>query len=81
MGSVPVHGHALTVATEFPISRWRDRPAATMANCARFFECEQLLGAEGLIVDLRRCLDEVLQMGAGEEVAEIDKLAVIFILN
>lgn len=44
-------------------------------------EGEQLLGAEGLVVDLRGRLDQVLQMGAGEEVAEIDELAVVLVLD
>ena len=44
-------------------------------------ERKQLLGAEGLVVDLRRRLDQVLQVGAGEEVAEVDEFAVVLILN
>jgi hypothetical protein len=42
---------------------------------------EQLLGAEGLVVDLRGGFDEVLQMGAGEEVAEVNEFAVILVLD
>jgi len=33
------------------------------------------------IVDLACCFDQVLEMGAGEEVAEIDKLAVSLVLD
>jgi len=32
-------------------------------------------------VDLRRRLDEILEVGAEEEVSEIDKFAVVLILN
>ena len=42
---------------------------------------EQLLGAEGLVVDLRRRLHEVLQVRAQEEVAEIDEFAVVLVLD
>ena len=34
-----------------------------------------------LVVDLACSLDEVLEVGAGEEVAEVDKLAVPLVLN
>lgn len=47
----------------------------------RLLERKQLLGAEGLVVDLRGRLDEVLEVGAGEEVAEVDKLAVVLVLD
>jgi hypothetical protein len=39
-------------------------------------ECEELLRPECLVVDLGGGLDEVLQVGAKEEVADVDKLAV-----
>jgi hypothetical protein len=48
---------------------------------ARLLERQQLLGAEGLVVDLGCGLDEVLEMGAGEEVAEGHKFAVIFVFD
>lgn len=47
----------------------------------RLLEREQLLGAERLVVDLRRRLDEVLQVGAGQEVAQRDELAVRLVLD
>lgn len=40
---------------------------------------KELLGAERLVVDLRGRLDEVLQMGAGEEISKINELAVLVI--
>jgi hypothetical protein len=46
------------------------------ANGRALLECEQLLGTEGLVVDLCGRLDEVLQVGACEEVTEVDEFAV-----
>jgi hypothetical protein len=51
------------------------------ANSRALLEGEQLLGTEGLVVDLRSGLDEVLQVGAGEEVAEVDEFAVALVLD
>jgi len=44
-------------------------------------EREQLLRTEGLVVDLRGRLDEVLEMRAREEIAEVHKLAVLLVLD
>ena len=52
-----------------------------VALVGAFLERKQLLGAEGLVVDLRRRLDQVLQVGAGEEVAEVDEFAVVLVLD
>jgi hypothetical protein len=49
--------------------------------CAVLLECEQLLGTEGLVVDLRGGFDQVLEVGSGEEVSEVDELAVVLILD
>jgi len=32
-------------------------------------------------MDLRRCFDQILEMGAGEEVSEVDKFAMVLILH
>ena len=40
-----------------------------------------MLGAEGLVVDLRGGFDEVLEMGAGEEVSEVHEFAVVLVLD
>lgn len=53
----------------------------TTTDSAALLECEKLLGAEALVVDLRCGLDEVLQVGAGEEVAEVDEFAVVLVLD
>jgi hypothetical protein len=50
-------------------------------NSRALLEGEQLLGTEGLVVDLRSGLDQVLQVGAGEEVAEVDEFAVALVLD
>ena len=65
---------------KLPVGRGADGPAARDAGGV-LLEREQLLGAEGLVVDLRRGLDEVLQVGAGEEVAQRDELAVVLVLD
>lgn len=44
-------------------------------------ECEKLLGTERLVVDLRCGVDQVLEVGAGEEVAEIDEFTVLLVLD
>ena len=40
-----------------------------------------MLGTEGLVVDLRGGLDEILEMGSGEEVSEVDEFTVVLILD
>jgi hypothetical protein len=52
-----------------------------MALVGALLEGKQLLGAEGLVVDLCGRLDQVLEVGAGEEVAEVDEFAVVLVLN
>jgi len=50
-------------------------------SCAALLKCQQLLGAEGLVVDLGGGFDQVLEVGASEEVSEVDKFTVVLILN
>ncbi len=52
-----------------------------MALSAALLEGEELLGAEGLVVDLRRGLDQILEMGPEKEVPEVDEFAVVLILH
>jgi hypothetical protein len=42
---------------------------------------KQLLGTEGLVMDLRGGLDKVLEVRSEKEVSEVDKFAVSLILN
>jgi hypothetical protein len=51
------------------------------ANSRALLEGKQLLGTEGFVVDLGGGLDEVLEVGACEEVTEVDELAVVLILD
>jgi hypothetical protein len=79
---VPVHGHPLAVPAHFAVCSGRDgaRAVAT-TDCGALLEREQLLGTERLVVDLRRRLDQVLQMGAGKEVAKVYEFAVVLVLD
>jgi len=51
------------------------------SSCAALLECQQLLGTEGLVMDLGGCLDEVLEVSASEEVTEIYEFAVVLVFN
>lgn len=52
-----------------------------MALCAALLQCQELLGTEGLVVSLGCGLDEVLQVRPEQEVPQVDKLAVVLILD
>jgi hypothetical protein len=78
---VSVHGHALTVPAKFTVGRGRDGARRVTADSRALLEGQQLLGAERLVVDLCGGLDEVLQVGAGEEVAEVYEFAVGLVLD
>jgi hypothetical protein len=77
---VPVHSHALAVPAKLAVGRGRDG-AAGVALVGALLEGKQLLGAERFVVDLCGRLDQVLQVGAGEEVAEVDEFAVVLVLD
>ena len=51
------------------------------SSCAALLKCQKLLGTERLVVDLRCRLDQVLEMGAGQEVSEVDEFAVVLVLD
>lgn len=80
---VTVHGSPLRVAAKFAVSRGTDRPAgsAVAACCAALLQSQKLLGTEGFIVDLAGGFDQVLQMGAGQEVSQVDELAVVLVFD
>lgn len=82
-GLVSVHGRTLRVAAELAVCRGADGSAASgvATGGAALLESQQLLGTEGLVMDLAGGLDQILKVGAGQEVAEIDKLAVVLILD
>ncbi len=67
---VPIHGHSLRIPAQLSVGGGTDRSAATMsARRAALFQSQKLLGTEGLVVDLTSGLDEVLQVGTGQEVS------------
>ena len=45
------------------------------------FECQKLLGAESLVVDLRRGLDEILKMSSSQEVPQVYEFTMVFVLD
>jgi hypothetical protein len=72
----------LRVTAKLPVGRRADGTATTTAAVGTaLLEGQQLLGAEGLVVSLRGGLDEVLEVGAEQEVPEIDELAVLLVLD
>ena len=76
---VAVHRHALRAPAQLPVGSRADWPAA-MALRAVLLQGQKLLRAEGLVVDLRRGLDEILEVGSEEEVSQVDEFAVVIIL-
>lgn len=82
MGLVAVHGHSLRVAAQLAVGRRADGPAAGATTvCAALLQGEKLLGTESLVVGLRGGLNEILEMGAEEEVAQVDEFAVSLVLD
>ena len=72
---------SLLVCTTYlrPARRVRRRLAVLLR--AALLECEQLLRAEGLVVDVRRRVHKVTQVRAQQKVAQIHKLAVLGVLH
>lgn len=73
----------MRVAAEFPIRRGADGTAATgvATSSAALLQSQQLLGTEGLVVDLAGGFHQILKVGTGQEVAQVDKLAVVLVLD
>lgn len=80
---VAVHGHSLGVSAKLAVCRWADRTAgvATNSTARLLLESKELFGAEALVVDLRGCFNEILEVGTSKEIAEIDEFAVVLILD
>jgi hypothetical protein len=80
---VSVHGCALRVAAQFPVRGGTDGPAATgvATSSAALLQGKQLLGTEGLVVDLAGSLHQILEVGAGQEIAQVDEFTVVLILD
>lgn len=72
----------MRIPAEFAIGRGGDGARAGVAAAgAAFLEREELLGAEAFVVDLRGGFNEVLEVSAQQEVAEVDEFAVIFVFD
>lgn len=53
-----------------------------MSTCSTaLLQSQELLGTESLVVDLAGSFDEVLEVGTGEEVSQIDEFAVVLVLD
>jgi len=77
---IPVHPLRRAPA-HLPIGRRGNRSTTSCTGSTGLLEGKQLLGTESLVVDLRGGLDEVLKVCAGEEVSQVDELAVVLVLN
>jgi hypothetical protein len=51
------------------------------AGSAALLQGHELLGAESLVVDLAGGFNEVLEVGAGQEVAEVHEFAMVLIFD
>lgn len=60
-------------------NRTQGLPGIAVTNSATLLEGKQLLGSEALVMDLAGRLDQVLQMSASEEVAQVDELAMCLV--
>jgi len=78
---ISIHRHALRVAAHLPGFLRRTDWAARMIDGAALLECEKLLSAEALVVDLRSSFDEILKVSTRQEVAEVDEFAMVLILD
>ena len=61
-------------------SEWATRSTAAQGRTV-LFESHELFGAEGFVVNLTGAVNEVLQVGACEEVAKVHEFTVSFILH
>lgn len=80
---VSVHGCTLRVAAQLPVRGGADGSVATAVatGSAAFLQGKQLLGTEGLVVDLAGSLDQILKVGTGQEVAQVDEFTVVLVLD
>lgn len=81
---VSIHGDSLRVAAQLAVGRranWSATGVGTTTSSTAFLEGHELFGAECFVVDLAGGLNEVLQVGAGQKVAEVHEFAMVFILD
>src|SRR3569833_2396648 len=77
---VAVHGHPLRASAHLAVGRGADGPAAVALGTA-LLQGQQLLGAERLVMDLRRGLDQILEVSPEKEVPQVDEFAVVLVLD
>ena len=70
-----------TLRAQLPISSRTDRATSTAPSRASLLECQQLSSTVALVVDLRGGLDQILKMGAGQEIAQVDEFAVVLVFD
>ncbi len=78
---VSIHRHTVRIPAQLPLRRGANGSTARVPSRAALLQGHELLGAEDLVVDLRGRLDEILEVRAGEEVAEVDEFAVVLVLD
>jgi hypothetical protein len=80
---VAIHRQFLGVTAQFSISRWANRAIAWVAtSCSTvILQGKKLFGAESLVMNLAGSFNEILKVGAGEEISEIDEFAVIGVFD
>jgi len=78
---ITIHRHSLGASAQFSVRCRADRSTTSMSSSAALLECKQLFSTESLVVDLRSGVNQILEVGSGKEVSEVDKFAVVFILN
>ncbi len=78
---VAIHAAPLRASAQFSICCRADWSAVGVPSSAALLEGQQLLGTEGLVVNLRSGFDQILQMSAGKEVSKVDEFAVVFVLD
>lgn len=80
--SVTVQCDPLTIPAQLPLSRRTDGPTTTHAtSCASLLECQQFLASVIFVVDLSSRVDQILKMCSSQEVAQVDKVTVVLVLN
>lgn len=80
--SISIHGHALRPSGQLTFGSRADWPAPChAARSAAFLECQQLLRSECLVVNLTGSFDQILQVGAKEEIAQVDEIRMSLVLH
>jgi hypothetical protein len=71
----------LRVSAQLAVGGRTDGSAASTTVSTALLQGQQLLGTEGLVMDLRGGLDKVLEVGSEKEVSQVDKFAMSLVLD